>query len=61
MRFPVLLFCTIMITSCSPSPDQVPKIAESQLEALEKAKAVDAALQQTEKNKAKQLDDENPE
>jgi outer membrane PBP1 activator LpoA protein len=47
----------MLLTACSPSPNQVPKIAESQRNALDKAKAVEATVQQS-ADEAKQKIDE---
>jgi len=48
MRLSILLFCFVtLIAACSPDSDGTPKIAGSQLKALDKAKAVDATVQES--------------
>jgi len=61
MRLSSLLFCSaILIAACSPGGDGTPKIAGSQREVLDKAKAVDATVQE-ETGAAKQKIDEQTE
>jgi hypothetical protein len=46
MRLSILLFClATLIAACSPDKGGTPKIAGSQREVLDKAKAVDATVQ----------------
>jgi hypothetical protein len=48
MRLSILLFCfAAFVTACSPDSDSAPKIAGSQRQVLDKAKAVDATVQQS--------------
>jgi hypothetical protein len=48
MRLSMLLFCfTAFVTACSPDSDSTPKIAGGQRQVLDKAKAVDATVQQS--------------
>lgn len=58
--FVVLLFAASFLAGCSPSSDPTPKIAESQREALDKAKAVEATVQEA-ADAAKQKTDEQSE
>lgn len=51
------LFLIIPLAACSPSADKAPKIAEESIKVLDKAKAVDATVQQS-ANEAKQKIDE---
>lgn len=61
MRLSSLLFCTaILIAACSPDSDRTPKIAGSQREVLDKAKAVDTTVQES-ADAAKQKMDEQTE
>ncbi|HSH71729.1 MAG TPA: hypothetical protein VK974_01610 [Methylophilaceae bacterium] len=56
--FTICLFTAITLTACSP-PDKTPKIAESQREALDKAKAVEATVNQQTDEQKKQLEQQS--
>ena len=56
--FTICLFAAIALTACSP-PDKTPKIAESQREALDKAKAVEATVNQQTDEQKKQLEQQS--
>ena len=59
MRLSILLFCSAtLIAACSPGGDGIPKIAESQREALDKAKAVDATVQEATDAEKQKLDEQ---
>lgn len=45
-RVGAILFCAAILAACTPDSEQVPKIAAGQREALDKAKAVDAQMQE---------------
>lgn len=53
-----LLLIALGLSACSPSSDPVPKIADGQREALDKAKALESDLQQSAEQRQKQLDQE---
>ena len=55
MRF-MLFFVALFVSACD-KPSSVPKIAEPQREALEKAKAVDQAVQNATELSKKQIED----
>ncbi len=54
-----ILSSLLMLASCSPDPDKTPKIAESQRQALEKAKGVDATVNQQAEEQRKQVDEQS--
>lgn len=59
MRLFILLFClVILITACSPEQNKTPKIAESQRETLDKAKAVDATVQEATAAEKQKIDEQ---
>lgn len=61
MKLSILIFCTAtLIAACSPDSDGTPKIAGDQRQVLEKAKAVDATVQES-ADAAKQKMDEQTE
>lgn len=58
MRLFILLFClVILITACSPEQNKTPKIAENQREVLDKAKAVDATVQEATDAEKQKIDE----
>ncbi|MGZ8251444.1 MAG: hypothetical protein ACXW1P_03680 [Methylophilaceae bacterium] len=56
--FAINLFVIATLCACSP-PEQTPKIAESQREALDKAKAVSEAVNQQNLEQSKQIDQQS--
>ena len=52
------LLLVTLLAACSPSQDQTPKIAEDQRQALENAKKVDATLQHSAAEQARQTEDQ---
>ena len=52
------LLLMMLLAACSPSQDQSPKIADDQRQALEKAKALDATLQHSAAEQARQTQDQ---
>lgn len=42
----IVVLSALLLTACAPDPDNVPRIAGSQRDALEKAKNVDATVKQ---------------
>lgn len=52
------LLLMMLLAACSPSQDQTPKIADDQRQALEKAKALDATLQHSAAEQARQTQDQ---
>jgi hypothetical protein len=59
MRLSILLFCSAtLIAACSAGGDGTPKIAESQREALDKAKAIDATVQESAGTEKQKIDEQ---
>ena len=58
--FIFVLFAAFLLAGCSPNQDQTPKIAESQRQALDKAKGVEATVQKS-ADETKQKADEQAE
>lgn len=59
MRLSILLFCfTALIAACSPGGDGTPKIAGDQREVLDKAKAVDATVQESADAEKQKIDEQ---
>lgn len=60
MKTPIalLLLCTL-ISACKPPAEPVAKIAESQRQALDKAKAAAATLQKSEETTRKKIDEQS--
>lgn len=59
MRSAILLFCSaILISACSPGGDGTPKIAGDQREVLDKAKAVDATVQESADAEKQKMDEQ---
>jgi hypothetical protein len=54
-----LACCFAMLTACSPAPDKTPTIAENSRNVLDKAKAVDATVQQNTEDTKKKIDAES--
>ncbi|MEQ1600245.1 MAG: hypothetical protein HOP04_08860 [Methylophilaceae bacterium] len=55
----LMLVLFAMMTACSPSSDPVPKIAESQRQALDKAKATANTLQESAEASRKKIDEQS--
>lgn len=55
MRYFALFLFLILLNACSPAQDQTPKVAEDQRNALEKAKTLEADLQKSAEEQAKQV------
>ena len=56
----IYIFCgLILISACSPAPDNTPKIAEGARNVLDKAKGVDATVQQNTEDTKKKIDAES--
>ncbi|HSH96932.1 MAG: hypothetical protein ACAH07_06615 [Methylophilaceae bacterium] len=51
--------CLIFISACSPAPDNTPKIAEGARNVLDKAKTVNATVQQNTEDTKKKIDAES--
>ena len=59
MRLSALLFCiAALIAGCSPGGDGIPKIAGDQREMLDKAKAVDATVQESADAEKQKMDEQ---
>jgi hypothetical protein len=59
MRLSVLLFCTVaFIAACSPDSDGTPKIAGDQRQVLDKAKTVDATVQESTDAEKQKVDEQ---
>jgi ABC-type enterochelin transport system substrate-binding protein len=59
MRLFILLFCTAaLIAACSPDSDGTPKIAGSQRQVLDKAKAVDSTVQDSADAEKQKMDEQ---
>ncbi|HQR50083.1 MAG TPA: hypothetical protein PKW44_00420 [Methylophilaceae bacterium] len=54
--FCIAVLCALLLTACAPDPDNVPKIAGSQRDALEKAKSVDATVKQNAEEQRQQVE-----
>ncbi|HWU81863.1 MAG TPA: hypothetical protein VN063_00120 [Methylophilaceae bacterium] len=52
------LLLLILLSACSPSQDQTPKIADDQRKVLEEAKSLDANMQQSAEEQARQAEDQ---
>lgn len=55
-RFAAILSISLPLFACSPDPDHTPKIAEDQLKAMDKAKALEGTLQQQADQQLEQID-----
>lgn len=51
-----VVLSALLVAACSPDPGSVPKIAESQRNALEKAKEVQATVNQSAEEQRQQID-----
>jgi len=51
--------CLVMLSSACSPPDKTPKIAESQREALDKAKAVEATINQQAETQRQQMEQQS--
>ncbi len=59
MRLLILLSClATLLIGCSPDEQKTPKIAETARQALDKAKAVDAATQQAADTSRQSIDEQ---
>ena len=59
MRLFILLFCSVtLIAACSPDSDGKPKIAGSQRQVLDKAKAVGATVQESADAEKQKIDEQ---
>jgi hypothetical protein len=55
----LILALPVLIAACSPKTDPAPKIAESQRQALDKAKAVAATTQESAEATRKKIDEQS--
>lgn len=53
------LIFTLLLAACSPNTDPTPKVAENPREALEKARAIESALQEAAENSKRQMDEQS--
>ena len=58
-RLAFILFCAAMLAACTPDSEQTPKIAASQRQALDKAKAVDAQVQEAAQAAQRNIDEQS--
>lgn len=60
MKSSILLFCfAALITACSPGDDKTPKIAGDQRAVLDKAKAVNATVQESADAEKQKVDEQS--
>jgi outer membrane lipoprotein-sorting protein len=52
----IAVMTTLFLTACAPDPENVPRIAGSQRDALEKAKSVDATVKQNAEEQQQQVE-----
>lgn len=55
----IVLIGAALLVACTPDSAQTPKIAGSQREALDKAKAVDAQMQQNAETTRRNIDEQS--
>lgn len=58
-RSGIILCYVAMLAACTPDAEQTPKIAASQRQALDKAKAVDAQVQEATQATQRNIDEQS--